>query len=116
MNECPAGLLEVSPADGPCRNNGSGKWLAVLTERNYRAHPRLYPSVTAWSHTAFLELRADRPHHQLATTAALDPKVTSVRRGLLRSGLHQRATDVGSIRLSIGSTATQDGFTDQPPR
>jgi hypothetical protein len=25
MNECPAGLLEVSPAGRPCANNGSGK-------------------------------------------------------------------------------------------
>jgi hypothetical protein len=26
--------------------------------------PELAPSVTAWAHTAFLELRADRPYHQ----------------------------------------------------
>ena len=31
------------------------------------------PSVTAGAHTAFPELRADRPYHQPATTAALDP-------------------------------------------
>jgi len=32
MNECPAGLFEASPAERPCRNNGSGKWLEVLTQ------------------------------------------------------------------------------------
>jgi hypothetical protein len=26
MNECRAGLFEASPAERPCRNNGSGKW------------------------------------------------------------------------------------------
>ena len=43
---------------------------------SYRAHPQLYPSVTAWAHRAFPELRANRPHHHLRVTAALDPKLT----------------------------------------
>src|SRR6266446_4182270 len=42
------------------------------------------------------------------------PKETFAwRRGLLRSGFPQRATDVGPIRLNSGSTAAEDGVTDQ---
>src|SRR5690349_14645107 len=44
------------------------------------------------------------------------PKETFAwRRGLLRSGFPQRATDVGPIRLNSGSSAVEDGVTDQPP-
>ena len=38
--------------------------------------PLVAPSVTAWAHTAFPELRADPPTINLATTAALDPNRT----------------------------------------
>jgi hypothetical protein len=33
----------------------------------------LAPSVTAWTHTAFPELRADRPYHQPDDDSRLDP-------------------------------------------
>jgi hypothetical protein len=39
------------------------------------------PSVTAWTHTAFPELRADRPTINLATTAARDPNRSSSKTG-----------------------------------
>ena len=63
---------------------------------------------------AFPELGEDRAHINLTTTAALDPKETFAwRRGLLRSGFPQRATDVGPMRLNSGFTAAEDGVTDQ---
>ena len=40
---------------------------------SYRAHPRLYPSVTAGAQAAFPKLGADRSTINLATTAARDP-------------------------------------------
>jgi hypothetical protein len=34
------------------------------------------PSVTAWAHAAFPELRADRPYQHRVTTTAHDPNET----------------------------------------
>lgn len=56
----------------------SGAW-HLKTRRPTEPHataqgPLVAPSVTARVPTAFPELRADRPYHQSATTAVLDPQ------------------------------------------
>src|SRR6267142_1989866 len=64
--------------------------------------------------TVLPQLKVDRLCSIVDDTADFEPKETFAwRRGLLRSGFPQRATDVGPIRLNSGSTAEEDGVTDQ---
>ena len=44
--------------------------------------PLVAPSVTAWAHTAFPELGADRPYHQPGDDSRRDPKLPSAVRDL----------------------------------
>ena len=75
------------------------------TSKRATPGPLLAPSVTTWAHTACPELRADRPYHQLATTAAIDPKATL--RGRARSELPAVlgavTADALTLEGSIGS-------------